>query len=33
MAKLCDKPAILIIGKSAAEAVKMPHSGKRVILG
>ncbi|MDR0761843.1 MAG: uroporphyrinogen-III C-methyltransferase [Campylobacteraceae bacterium] len=32
MAKLCDKPAILIIGKSAAEAAKMPHSGKRVIL-
>jgi uroporphyrin-III C-methyltransferase/precorrin-2 dehydrogenase/sirohydrochlorin ferrochelatase len=32
MARLCDKPAVLVIGKAVNEAVKMPHSGKRVIL-
>jgi uroporphyrin-III C-methyltransferase/precorrin-2 dehydrogenase/sirohydrochlorin ferrochelatase len=32
MAKLCDKPAVLIIGETAAEVSKMPYSGKRVVL-
>jgi uroporphyrin-III C-methyltransferase/precorrin-2 dehydrogenase/sirohydrochlorin ferrochelatase len=32
MAQLCSKPAVLVIGKTVAEAVKMPYSGKRVIL-
>ncbi|MDR0408046.1 MAG: uroporphyrinogen-III C-methyltransferase [Campylobacteraceae bacterium] len=32
MAKFCSKPAVLVIGKAVAEAAKMPHEGKRVIL-
>ncbi|MDR1285308.1 MAG: uroporphyrinogen-III C-methyltransferase [Campylobacteraceae bacterium] len=32
MAKLCAKPAILVIGKAVAEAAKMPHKEKRIIL-
>ncbi|MDR1460795.1 MAG: uroporphyrinogen-III C-methyltransferase [Campylobacteraceae bacterium] len=32
MAKLCSKPAILVIGKAVAEAAKMPCEGKRIIL-
>jgi len=32
MAKLCSKPAVLVIGKAVKEAVKMPYSGKRIIL-
>jgi uroporphyrin-III C-methyltransferase/precorrin-2 dehydrogenase/sirohydrochlorin ferrochelatase len=32
MAKLCSKPAVLIIGKAVTQYSKMPHSGKRVVL-
>ena len=32
MAKLCSKPAVLVIGKAVTEATRMPYSGKRVIL-
>ncbi|MDR1976643.1 MAG: uroporphyrinogen-III C-methyltransferase [Campylobacteraceae bacterium] len=32
MAKLCDKPAILVIGEAVSQASKMPCSGKRIFL-
>ncbi|MDR3353209.1 MAG: uroporphyrinogen-III C-methyltransferase [Zoogloeaceae bacterium] len=32
MARHCDKPAILVIGKAVAHALEMPHTGKRIVL-
>ncbi|MDR2099735.1 MAG: uroporphyrinogen-III C-methyltransferase [Campylobacteraceae bacterium] len=32
MAKMCDKPAILIIGKAVSQYSKMPFSGKMIVL-
>ena len=32
MAKLCDKPAILILGKAVGECLCMPFEGQRIIL-
>ncbi|MDR2164759.1 MAG: uroporphyrinogen-III C-methyltransferase [Zoogloeaceae bacterium] len=32
MARHCDKPAILVIGKAVAKALEMPHTGKRITL-
>ncbi|GHV02784.1 hypothetical protein AGMMS50229_00110 [Campylobacterota bacterium] len=30
MSKLCNKPAVLMIGSAISQAVKMPYSGKRI---
>ncbi|MDR2034395.1 MAG: uroporphyrinogen-III C-methyltransferase [Helicobacteraceae bacterium] len=32
MAKMCEKPAILVIGKALSQAAKIPHIGKRIFL-
>ncbi|MDR2081213.1 MAG: uroporphyrinogen-III C-methyltransferase [Campylobacteraceae bacterium] len=32
MAKLCDKPAVLVIGQAVSEAFKMPSSTKRIVI-